>query len=224
MDWKAVAGLAAPFAPTIGKILGGLIPVPGGALLGEWAGNALARALGVPATPEAVGGAIQGMPAAEVEAKLAAVENEASAKWEAWARVEEAQAADRTAQSQAINETMRQEIAAGVSWWHWRHALGYVVLVWFVAPLPAFFMLTFKFSPEASTALTALLGAAVPMVMAMSALLGYVAQDSTKLKTVAITGEQAPSVTDGIAGAVKKVVGKAPAKPAIIGKPVGSRD
>lgn len=220
MDWKAVASLAAPFAPTVGKILGGFIPFPGGALLGEWAGNALASALGVPATPEAVGGAIQADPAGAA-AKLQAVENEAAARWDAMARIAEAEAEDRTAQSQAINETIRTEIATGMSWWHWRHAIGYVYLLWFLIPIPAFIRLTMTYNAEAVAQLTALIGACVPLYGFMSAVLGYVAQDTTKLKTAAITGEHPPSMTDNVAKAVKAVVGKTAPKTIVVKQPLG---
>jgi hypothetical protein len=220
MDWKAVAGLAAPFAPTIGKILGGLIPVPGGALLGEWAGSALARALGVPATPEAVGGAIQGMPAGEVEERLAAVENEAVAKWEAWAKVEEAQAADRTAQSREINQTIREE-APRVPWWHWRHLLGYVLVI--LGAETAALVPLVVFGKITAADMVAILTALMPITGIFAALNGYIAQDNTKRLTTAITGEHPPSMTDTVASAVKKAI--TPTKPTvIIGKPVGSRD
>lgn len=214
MDWKDIARLVVPFAPTLGKILGGLIPFPGGAILGEWAGKALADALGVPATPEAVGNAVQGSSEGELTARLQAVEQEAAARWDAMARIAEAEAEDRTAQSQAINETMRSEIAAGVKWYHWRHLIGYVYLLWFLIPIPAFVRLMITYDANAVNQLTALIGACVPLYGFMSAVLGYVAQDSTKLKTTAITGEHAPSVTENITKAVKGVVAKVPSKPA----------
>lgn len=216
MDWKDLAGtLIKTGAPIIGGALGG----PLGATVGGFAGKLLADALGVEATPEAVHEAIQADPAGAAVAL-----GNADAQWQAMAEIAKAEAADRTAQGQAINETIRAEVVAGVSWYHWRHILGYVVVAWFVAPLPAFFMLTFKFSPEAATALTALLGAAVPVTVSMSALLGYVAQDTTKLKTTAITGEHAPSITDSIVKQVKAITTKVPTKPTVIGKPIGSRD
>ena len=225
MDWKSIASLAAPFAPTVGKILGGFIPFPGGALLGEWAGNAIATALGVPPTPEAVGNALQTMPQEDVTARLQAVEQEASAKWEALAKIAEAEAGDRTAQSQAINETQRSEIAAGVNWWHWRHLVGYVVILWFLIPIPAFAMLTFRYSGDAAKQLTDLIQACVPLYGFMCGLLGYIAQDSTKLKTTAITGQQAPSITDNVVTTVKTMTAKViPPKAVVIAKPPGSRD
>lgn len=222
MDWKAVAQIAAPFAPTLGKILGGFIPFPGGAILGEWAGNAIATALGVPATPEAVGGAIQTMPADELNARLAAVESEAKARYDMMARVAEAEARDRTAQSQAINETQRAEIATGVSFWHWRHQIGYLVLFqgycWTFAGAAALFGRTDVAS------IVALMNASTVFTGGLFALLGYVAQDTTKLKTVAITGEAPPSMTDNVVKAVKSVVGKVPAKPAVKQTQILGRD
>jgi hypothetical protein len=59
MNWSSIAPMVAPFAPTIGGLLGGLIPFPGGAILGKMAGGMVAEALGVPPTPEAVKEAIE---------------------------------------------------------------------------------------------------------------------------------------------------------------------
>jgi hypothetical protein len=43
MDWSAVGALVAPMAPTIGGLLGGLIPFPGGAILGKVAGQVVPK-------------------------------------------------------------------------------------------------------------------------------------------------------------------------------------
>jgi hypothetical protein len=61
-------------APTIGGILGGLIPFPGGAILGQVAGKMVAEALGVPPTPEAVHTAITTGDPATVNAALSAAD------------------------------------------------------------------------------------------------------------------------------------------------------
>lgn len=223
MDWSALKPIAGKLAqsglPYLGQILGDAIPFPGGSIAGrfagEWAGNMIAEALGVPPTPEAITTAVESTSPTELQAKLARAENEAASKWEAAARIAEAEAADRTAQSQAINETQRAEIAAGVSWWHWRHLIGYVYLIWFLIPIPAFVRLTFFYNPEAVTQLTALIGACVPLYGFMSAVLGYVARDTTKLKETAITGEREPGLIESAKAAVKTVVTKVPAaKPA----------
>lgn len=223
MDWKAIASLAAPFAPTVGKILGGFIPFPGGAMLGEWAGERIAAALGVEPTPEAVGTAIQTMPQNEVATRLQAVENEAVAKWDALAKIAESEAEDRTAQSQAINETQRSEIASGVSWWHWRHQIGYTVLVYAYGSFAAIGLaLAGKVDVNS---LVLLMNASTIITGGLFALLGYIAQDSTKLKTTAITGQQAPSLTDSVVTTVKTVAAKVvPPKAIVVGKPVGRRE
>jgi hypothetical protein len=74
MDWSAVGGLVGQAAPTIGGLLGGFIPFPGGAFLGELAGKAVAAALGVPPTPEAVHQAVTTGDPDIVKAKLAAAD------------------------------------------------------------------------------------------------------------------------------------------------------
>lgn len=224
MDWKAVAQLVVPFAPTVGKILGGLIPFPGGAILGEWAGNALASALGVPNTPEAIGSAVQNMPPAELEARLAAVEKEAAAKWDAMARIAEAEAKDRTEQAHDINATIRAEAKASVPWWHWRHLLGYVLVLLGVEVVTLFPLIVFGRIGAADMA--AIIGALTPITSVFAALNGYIAQDNTRRLTTAITGEHAPTISDKVVDTVKSVVSKAgPAKATVvISKPAGSRD
>ena len=74
MDWSALTPLIAGAAPTIGGLLGGLIPFPGGAILGQVAGKVLAEALGVPPTPEAVKNAIETGDQVVVQAKLSEAE------------------------------------------------------------------------------------------------------------------------------------------------------
>jgi hypothetical protein len=82
MDWSQVGSLIAPMAPTIGSILGGFIPVPGGAVLGQVAGKIVAEALGVPPTPEAVNTAVTTGDPAVVSAKLSEAETKMNAEVE----------------------------------------------------------------------------------------------------------------------------------------------
>lgn len=132
MDWKSVAGpLIAAGAPTLGKILGDMIPIPGGAMLGEWAGKAVADALGVEPTPEAVARKIEADPVGAGIA-LAGVETEAQTKWKAQAEIAKAQAEVGVAQVAAVNETIRAENAAQASkpegWWgQWRTLLAWTL-------------------------------------------------------------------------------------------------
>lgn len=90
MDWSALVPLVAQAAPTIGSLLGGFIPFPGGAILGKMAGTVLAEALGVPPKPEAVHEALTTADPAVVAAKL----SEAEAKMNAEVEMFKAQLAD----------------------------------------------------------------------------------------------------------------------------------
>jgi hypothetical protein len=74
MDWSDIGKLIGPMAPTIGSILGGFIPFPGGAVLGQVAGKMVAEALGVPPTPAAVASAVQTGDPATIQAKLSEAE------------------------------------------------------------------------------------------------------------------------------------------------------
>lgn len=57
LDWKSIAGTVAPYAPTIGRVLGAGFGSLG-STIGGIAGDALASIFGTEATPEAVGKAI----------------------------------------------------------------------------------------------------------------------------------------------------------------------
>lgn len=210
MDWSKLKPLAGKLAesglPTLGNLVGDILPFPGGAMLGqwagEWAGKAIAEALGVPATPEAVGNAVEVLPPDVLKARLAAAENEAAAKWEATARIAEAEAKDRTAQSGAINETVRAEAAAGVAWWHWRHLIGYLVLGY---GLEQIILIAYVFFGKGygSDQLTQMFNATTPFTVGLFALLGYVAQDTTNKSIAAMTGKK----PDGIIVATAKALG-----------------
>lgn len=212
MDWSALKPAAGKLAqiglPTLGKMLGDVAPFPGGAMLGEmlgsWAGNAVANALGVPATPEDIGAAIQQLPPGELQARLAPLETEAAAKWEALARIEEARAHDRTEQSRAINETARVEAVQGVSWWHWRHLIGYLVICY---GLEQIILIAYVFFGKGygSDQLVALFNSTALFTAGLFALLGYVAQDTTNQKIAAITGEKPDGI---IVGTAKALAGK----------------
>lgn len=86
MDWSIVAKLLVPLAPTLGSLVGGLIPIPGGSLLGgelgKWAQTELGKVLGVEPTPEAVGAAIQNADPETIKAQLSASEAQANAEVE----------------------------------------------------------------------------------------------------------------------------------------------
>ena len=129
MDWLGVAKLIAPLAPALGGILGGFIPIPGGALAGQALGNVIAQALGVPATPVAVAGAATTMEERILIAKLNAATEEARAKWPAFAQAEEAYYAAQAKIAESVNITMRAELAPETRHWFftgWRPAAGWI--------------------------------------------------------------------------------------------------
>jgi len=201
MDWKDVGKIVAPIAPTLGGILGDLIPIPGGGMIGTAAGNLIAAALGVEPTPDAVGAAINNDPNAI--AKISAAETEAAAKWPALAEIAKAQYAANAAQSESINQTIRAE-AGNVSWWHWRHLLGYLVLLYGIEQVALIAYAGFGKGLPADQ-LAAIFNSTAVLTGGLLALLGYVASDTTALKQTALTG-QAP---DGVVtSTIKAVTGK----------------
>lgn len=115
MDWKSIAGLVGPFAPTIGTVLGTVIAGPIGARIGGSiggiAGEALAAAFGVEPTPEAVQDAITKDPnAAE---KLQNLETEKGQEILAAAQVEIKRLEEETAQTRiAADDTANARAAS----------------------------------------------------------------------------------------------------------------
>lgn len=201
-DWKPIAGAVIKAgAPVIGGALLG----PMGASVGGLLGGILANALGVEPTPEAVGNAIATQDPGVVKAAMASADSEAVAKWEAITSIAHDMAEVDKINISQVNETIRSETAAGVSFWHWRHLIGYMVLIWFAIPIPAFIRLTFQYDSGAAMQLTAMITACIPLYGFMAGLLGYVAQDTTKLKSIAMTGEQP---TSGAASIAKAIVPK----------------
>jgi hypothetical protein len=204
-DWKAVGGqVVAAGAPILGKIIGEFIPIPGGGMLAEWGIRKLAEAIGVPAesaTPAVLQNHMQNMPPDVLKTKLETAEREAEDRWQALTAMHKATAEQNTSIGQAINETQRAELAAGVSWWHWRHLCGYVVVgsgFLFMAGGGKILM----FGGDIA-ALTALITAITPIFLALCALNGYVAADTTALRVAAITGQPAPTGVAAVVEAVK---------------------
>jgi hypothetical protein len=114
MNWTDIAGrVAAAGAPMLGQMLGSMLPIPGGGALGEWAGRQIAEAFGVEATPAAIDAAIKAAPADVLASRLAVAEREASAKWAAIADIARAQAELGKAQVEAINDSIKHEVAKG---------------------------------------------------------------------------------------------------------------
>lgn len=204
MDWKSIVGpLLSTAAPTIGSILGGLIPFPGASMAGQVVGEIIAKQFGVEATPEAVNQAIQSAPSDVATAKLQAAEAEACAKWPALAQIAQAEAGDRTGQSQAINATMQAEVAKGQPWYAWRNLWGYSVAI----ECAAVGCIILKDLATGNTAgVTVFLNATsffYTWYGMRIGVLGYIFKGASNEKIAAVTGE-APGVVAQIIKAVSK--------------------
>jgi hypothetical protein len=198
MDWTSVGKLIGPMAPTLGGILGGFIPIPGGSMIGEMAGKMVAGALGVDPTPEAVGNAIQNDPSAA--AKLSAAETEAATKWPALAEIAKARYAANATEAETINQTMRQELAAGQKWFAWRNLYGYSVGI--EATATSWVILyALVFNPSIYKNVADSLSFFLSWYGMRFGLLGYIHNGASNEKIAAVTGE-APSVVKNIVAAV----------------------
>lgn len=205
MDWRSIAGAVAPIAPKLGAVLGTAVGGPFGSLIGGIAGNAIASVFKTDPTPEAVGAAIAQDPKAAD--KLARLEEERGQAIVAQAQAEIARLEQEglTAREnvQQINQTIREETAKGVSWWHWRHLLGYVPVALgaeLVALVP---MMALGFLTAADV--TAIIGAITAPLTVLAGLLGYIAQDTSAVKVAAMTGQPVPGILSSV---VKGVTGK----------------
>jgi len=203
MDWSKIVGpLVQTAAPTIGSILGGLIPFPGGSVIGEELGKIIASQFGVPSTPEAVGNAIQNLPSDVAAQKLQAAEAEALAKWPALAQIAQAEGADRTAQSQAINATMQAEVAKGQPWWAWRNLWGYSVTLEAAAVGCIILYDLASGDVKAVNVFLQASGFFYTWYGMRIGVLGYIFRGASNEKIAAVTGET-PSVIGNIIKAVK---------------------
>lgn len=207
-DWKTVGGqIASVGAPILGKIIGELIPIPGGGMLAEWGIRKLAEALGIPpieaTKPEVVATAIQNTPPDVLKAKLEAAEREAEDRYAALVKIHEATVEQNKESVKVIGQTQREEIARGVSPWHWRHQIGYCTLAFGWVTLAVFASAAFWRGVDVA-ALTALIGAVMPIFLTLAALNGYVAADTTALKIAAVTGQPTPTGIAAVVGTAKK--------------------
>lgn len=196
MNWASIGKLVAGFAPVLGTLLGGP--------LGGIAGSILGAALGLGGsagaiTPEAVQAIIEKGGDAVI-AQIQAAEQEAVAKW---GYLTQAIQSD-SQQGQAINETIRAEIAGGVSWWHWRNLLGYSILTQTTAPLPILIWFLYAGNTHGVQEIITLSTSFLPVFTIEAALMGYVAADTTRRITTAVVGDHAPTIVDALLKLVKK--------------------
>lgn len=132
MDWKDIAKIIAPLAPTLGGVLGGLIPFPGGALAGTALGNIIARQFGVEPTPQAVGDALARMSHEEKLAALNAATERARIEVDGFKEAERQYFETLRVAIGETGATMREELRPENRHWFftgWRPAAGWVFVV-----------------------------------------------------------------------------------------------
>lgn len=205
MDWNRVAELAGPIlinnAPTIGGLLGGLLPIPMGSAIGTQAGNLLASAFGTPPNdPEALGRAIQDDP--DAAAKITAAETEAAARWPALAEIAKAKFASNAVQAEQVNTTIRAEVAKGQPWWAWRNLYGYSVALECTATSWLILYAIASGDQKMFAAVTASLNFFLSWYALRMGLLGYIHNQSSNEKIAAATGK----TPDGLVGSIVKAV------------------
>lgn len=135
MDWKSIAPIVGAVAPMAGSILGGLIPFPGGSLIGQKFGEIIASKLGVPPTPVAVNEALA---VAGEETKRAAINSaieQARIEVDGFVNYEKAILEAQTKNLSDVNETIRAEAEIRAKYqehWFftaWRPAFGWVFVI-----------------------------------------------------------------------------------------------
>lgn len=141
-DWKSVGALVAPMAPTLGKILGGFIPIPIiGPLVGQKVGEIIAGAFGVAPTPDAVANAIAMTPEAIVIEKLKQAVTELQARYGAIVELEragvelaKAEAARDVSFITVVNSAMERETGStSIFKSGWRPAMGWTLAYYYAA-------------------------------------------------------------------------------------------
>lgn len=207
MDWSDFGKIVGPIlvnnAPMIGGVLGGFIPIPGGALIGEQLGNILAGQFGTsPGDKDALAKAILNDPNAA--AKITAAETEAAAKWPALAEIAKANAASNAVQSGEINATMRSETAKGQPWWAWRNLYGYSVAVECTAT-SWLILFAIAIDPKMFKPVSESMSFFLSWYALRMGLLGYIHNQATQEKVAAVTGQAPPGM---IASVIKAVKGK----------------
>jgi hypothetical protein len=136
MDWKSIAPLVGAVAPFAGKLLGGLVPFPGAALIGEQFGKIIARQFGVPETPAAVAAAISGSPNEVVLAKINQAIEVSRIEINGFVEIEKAYLHAIEVGLEQVGATMRGETAGRVQLAlhgireHWFYTAGRPASLW----------------------------------------------------------------------------------------------
>lgn len=197
--WGWLAGVAVDMGlPVLGTALG--IPGP----VSAFAISAIKKGLGLKssATAEEVNTAVVADPDT-ARAALEAAQTDVQAKYAYLTKLAEVSGEVTKTNISEINRTIRAENEAKVSWWHWRHLLGYVVLLYALQQIVLVFWAAW--GGMQADQLAMIFNSTTVLTGGLLALLGYVASDTTALKQTAMTG----SVPEGIvASTVRAVTGR----------------
>jgi len=190
--WSWAANMALDWgAPALATAFG--IPGP----VSSFAIGALKRALGL--APNATEADVKAAAEADPVAAKAAFEeaqSEVTAKYAYLTKLAEI----RGANAADVNATMRAELGQ-VKWWHWRHLSGYI--------MPAFGLEFLALAPLvvlgkiSATDMVAIIGALTPVAAIYAALQGVILNDTSALKTTAVTGKATPGIISTAITAVK---------------------
>jgi hypothetical protein len=170
--WSWLASTAVDFGlPILGTALG--VPGP----VSAFAISAIKKALGLApsATPEDVNTAVAADPDT-ARAALEAAQTDVQAKYAYLTRLAEVKGDVDKANISEVNKTIRAE-SGKVEWWHWRHMLGYLVLLYGVEQVAAIAYTMFgKGVPPDQ--LATLFNSTSFFTLGLFGLLGYVASDT----------------------------------------------
>lgn len=188
-----IASIVGGVAPTIATMLGGPLAGAATSILAGALGSATSEPSSILSLLEKGG--------ENITAALQASETTAKEKYAYLTAGVQSDAE----QSKAINATMQAENAQGVSWWHWRHLIGYVTLAWLVAPLPFFVaccvILVWRGDVTPLNGLIGAMTATIAWVGICAGLNGYVALDTSRRTSAAMTGTPVSSLLGSIVGA-----------------------
>ena len=202
MDWTNVATAIGKLAPTLGGVIGGFIPVPGGALVGETLGKIVARQFGVEPTPAAVSAAIASTPNDVAIAKLKAAAEEAKAMWPAYAQVEVAMAHLAEVQIEQTNLTARAELSVDSRFKSWWRPFNGWVLGFENACLGAMLFVALIQSAMGNTALLTTMQAGWPLIAVVlgvpAAVVGVAVFSRGQAKIAALNAPAAPAAPPAV--------------------------
>lgn len=199
-NYEWIAGMAIDFGlPALGMAFG----IPGG--VSSFAASALKKALGMKpsATEGEVKAQVESMDPDAARAAFESASSEVTAKYQYLTELARVRGEVDKTNIAEINKTIRDENRAKVPWWHWRHQLGYVVLLYALQQIFLVFWCAFGYM--AADQLAMLFNATTILTGGLLGLLGFVAADNTSREQAALTGKAPEGV---IASTVRAVTGR----------------